>query len=67
MSAQLIRDESAQKVLAAYPQSAQKCLSDVRGLLLSAAQQHAITRIEECLKWGEPSYTTKGASPVRMA
>ncbi len=51
-----------------YPPAIQKKLSSIRQLILdTAAKTESITSLEETLKWGEPSYLTKGGSTIRMA
>ncbi len=45
-----------------YPASAQDALLGLRALIFSTAEKE----IKESLKWGEPSYTCKHGSPIRM-
>ena len=50
-----------------YPKSVQKQLLHLRELVLSVASEiDGLEKIEETLKWGEPSYLTKYGSTVRM-
>ncbi len=50
-----------------YPSSVQPKMSFLRSLVLETARESAeIDQIEECLKWGEPSFVTKHGSTLRM-
>ena len=50
-----------------YPKSVKKQLLHLRELVLSVASEiDGLEKIEETLKWGEPSYLTKYGSTVRM-
>ena len=50
-----------------YPKPVQKQLLSLRELVLSVASEiDGLEKIEETLKWGEPSYLTKYGSTVRM-
>ena len=50
-----------------YPKSVQKQLLHLRELILSTASDIAgLEKLEETLKWGEPSYLTKNGSTVRL-
>ena len=50
-----------------YPKSVQPQLLHLRELVLSAASKiNGLEKLEETLKWGEPSYLTKYGSTVRM-
>ncbi|WP_277479083.1 DUF1801 domain-containing protein [Catalinimonas alkaloidigena] len=50
-----------------YPELVREKMIKLRKLVLAAAEETAgIARVEECLKWGEPSYLTKHGSTVRM-
>ena len=59
-------DNSVETVLASYPPKAQKKLSELRALVVAAANDLQLPVLEETLKWGEPSYLTKHGSTVRM-
>ena len=58
------------KVFAAYPQPAKAKLLALRRLILATAKAtRGVGRIEEALKWGQPSYLTpetKSGSTVRI-
>jgi hypothetical protein len=50
-----------------YPLKVKKQLTFLRELILEvAAENEAITEIEETLKWGEPSYLVKKGSTIRI-
>ncbi|EAR10708.1 DUF1801 domain-containing protein [Reinekea blandensis] len=50
-----------------YPPEARLRLEHLRSLFLNLRDELGLGEVEESLKWGEPSYTVKGGSPVRMA
>ncbi len=57
-----------QNVLLTYPKHIQEKLTDIRQLILEVAQDiNALDKLEETLKWGEPSYLLKGGSTIRLA
>ena len=39
----------------------------LRGLILETAREQDISRLEETLKWGEPSYLARKGSTIRIA
>ena len=50
-----------------YPKSMRQKLMFLRQLVLdTASETEAVGVVEETLKWGEPSYVSKGGSPIRM-
>lgn len=54
-------------VFANYPENVRKRMCELRALILETAQEiDGVTRLEETLKWGEPSYLTKYGSTLRM-
>lgn len=64
---ELISDPKVKKVFDEYPKFAQKQMLYLRDLILSAAAEiEGLKKLEETLKWGEPSYLTKYGSTVRM-
>ncbi|TGN18227.1 DUF1801 domain-containing protein [Leptospira idonii] len=61
--------ESVAEVFAEYPDLIREKLLDLRDLILETAEETGVGRIEETLKWGEPSYLTqetKLGSTVRI-
>ena len=60
-------DEAVQQTIAAYPTAAQRRLRQVTRLMAREASRLGVERINATLKWGEPSYSTTGGSPLRLA
>lgn len=50
----------------AYPDNARIRLEELRSLILNVASELALGKVEESLKWGEPSYSVKTGTPIRM-
>lgn len=48
-----------------YPQNVQPILKQLRSLIFKVAEESQLD-LEETLKWGEPSYSAKQGSPIRM-
>ena len=64
---ELISDPRVKDVFEKYPKPVQARLRHLRALVLSAASEiNGLEKLEETLKWGEPSYLTKHGSTVRM-
>ncbi len=49
-----------------YPNRVSKKLHSIRSLIFEVAKQHQLGEVSETLKWGEPSYSVAGGSPIRM-
>ena len=50
-----------------YPESVRIKMLALRKLVIdTASETDGITKLEETLKWGEPSYLTKNGSTIRM-
>ena len=49
-----------------YPVKARERLNEIRELLYEVANEEKLGEITEGLKWGEPSYSAKKGSPIRM-
>ncbi len=63
-----IQNETIAAVFESYPPPMQEKLGVLRQLILdTAAELDEVDAIEETLKWGEPSYLTKGGSTIRIA
>ena len=64
----LIRtDPKVELVFKKYPVAAKNALLSLRRLILETAEEiEDIGKIEETLKWGEPSYLAKYGSTVRI-
>jgi hypothetical protein len=60
-------DPKVKKVFETYPKSVKKQLLHLRALVLETASEiDGLQKLEETLKWGEPSYLTKHGSTIRM-
>lgn len=67
MSLELHSNPEVEKVFKNYPKLVQKQMYALRELVLETAKEiEEITKLEETLKWGEPSYITKTGSTLRM-
>jgi len=49
-----------------YPEHIIPLMLQLRGLMFSVAENHNLGKVEETLKWGEPSYLVNKGSAVRM-
>lgn len=62
-----IENKEVRKVFDNYPKEIRKKLMLLRKLVIdTASETEGVTSLEETLKWGEPSYLTKGGSTIRM-
>jgi hypothetical protein len=62
-----VKAKPVAKVFQTYPEEIRGRLLHLRRLILDVAESTTgIGELEETLKWGEPSYLTKGGSTVRM-
>ena len=62
-----IENPEVVEVFNMYPKHMRQKLMLLRQLVLdTASETEGITKLEETLKWGEPSYVTKGGSTIRM-
>ena len=56
-----------QQVFDNYPATVKEKIQHLRSLILEAASEiDHITKLEETLKWGEPSYLVKKGSTIRI-
>lgn len=63
----IITDPKFEAKLATYPDVVRGKLQILRELVIKTAKEtQEITRLEETLKWGEPSFLTKTGSTLRM-
>ena len=60
-----MKTEIAEK-FATYPDDIRARLMSIREMILEIAAEHNLGAVDESLKWGEPSYTVKGGSPIRI-
>lgn len=64
----LISHPDVQITLDSYPPAAQRAIWKLRTLILDVAgRTDGVKKLEETLKWGEPSYLTKTGSTIRIA
>ena len=49
-----------------YPAAAKARLEELRSLIFHCATELGIKKVDESLKWGEPSYHAKTGSPIRI-
>lgn len=62
-----IENPEVARVFAGYPEPMRKKMMRLRQLVLdTASETEGVDKLEETLKWGEPSYLTKGGSTLRM-
>ena len=62
-----INNPEVAEIFDAYPKHIRKKMLFLRQLVFdTAAETDGLGEIEETTKWGEPSYTVKGGSTVRM-
>ncbi|NRA42454.1 MAG: DUF1801 domain-containing protein [Pseudomonadales bacterium] len=59
-------DKEIQNKFASYPYDAREKLEDIRKLIFNIAAEENLGDITEQLKWGEPSYSSKIGSPIRI-
>ena len=58
---------TVEAVFANYPAEMNKKMMALRQLILdTASETEGVAKLEETLKWGEPSYITKGGSTIRI-
>lgn len=64
---ELTTDPKVKAVFNDYPKSVQSQLLYLRELVISVASEiDGLEKLEETLKWGEPSYLTENGSTLRM-
>jgi hypothetical protein len=59
-------DPAVKQCFQQYPAAARARLEELRSLIFHCASELGITKIDESLKWGEPSYHAKTGSPIRI-
>ena len=63
----LIKNIEVEKIFNNYPESIRQKLMWLRQLIVDVASEtEGLNKLEETLKWGEPSYQTKGGSTIRI-
>lgn len=64
---EVIESPEVSTAISKYPKNIQEKLKILRSLILEiASETEDVNKIEESLKWGEPSYTTKNGSTIRI-
>ena len=64
---ELIKNPKVDEIFNNYPTEIRPKLLRLRQLVLdTAAETEIVDKLEETLKWGEPSYLTKNGSTIRM-
>ena len=64
---ELKTDPRVNEVFANYPDFVRDKMQFLRELVIETAEEtEGVTKLEETLKWGEPSFVTKNGSTLRM-
>lgn len=64
---QLTTNPKVEQVFANYPDFVRDKMQFLRELVIETAEEtEGVTKLEETLKWGEPSFVTKNGSTLRM-
>ncbi|MBZ0207248.1 MAG: DUF1801 domain-containing protein [Flavobacteriales bacterium] len=64
---EVITNPRVEEVFANYPEQVRGRMQQLRDLVIEVAEETpSISRLEETLKWGEPSFLTKHGSTLRM-
>ncbi len=64
---EIIKNPQVEAVFKNYPEFVQSKMRELRNLVIEVAKEtEGISRLEETLKWGEPSYLTRNGSTIRM-
>ena len=62
-----IENPEVARVFDSYPEPMRKKMLHLRQIVLdTASETEGVDALEETLKWGEPSYLTRGGSTIRM-
>ena len=59
-------DKAVKERFDQYPENARIRLEELRNLVFQVASELELGEVDETLKWGEPSYSVKTGSPIRM-
>lgn len=59
-------EKDVKKKFESYPNKIRPFLENIREMILDVAEEQNIGEVTETLKWGEPSYSTKQGSAVRL-
>jgi len=61
------QNHEVEEVFKLYPKPMRQKLMFLRQLVLdTASETESVNKVDETLKWGEPSYITKNGSTIRM-
>lgn len=52
--------------ISSYPENVKKALYTICDLIDEIAEEESLGKVEETLKWGEPSFLVKGGSTIRV-
>ncbi|MTI29957.1 DUF1801 domain-containing protein [Xanthovirga aplysinae] len=63
---EVITDPKVEEVFANYPDFVREKLQRLRELVIETAEEEGIQKLEETIKWGEPSFVTKNGSTLRI-
>lgn len=59
-------NQSIKQKFDTYPVEASVVIQELRALIYQVAEKHQLGDVTESLKWGEPSYSVVGGSPIRI-
>lgn len=62
----LTSNPKVQSVFDNYSEEVREKISNLRNLIIETAQELELEKLEETLKWGEPSYIAKHGSTIRI-
>lgn len=66
-SLQITTNPEVEAVFDRYPAAVREKMLHLRGLILECAREvELVAKLEETLKWGEPSYLTRHGSTIRI-
>ncbi|MCX7547607.1 DUF1801 domain-containing protein [Xanthomarina sp. F1114] len=64
---EVITDSRVEEVFSNYPDNVRDKMQFLREFIIETAEEtEGITKLEETLKWGEPSFVTKNGSTFRI-
>ncbi len=61
-----VTDENVENVFADFPPDVSKRLLEIRGLIRQVADEMQVATLQECLRWGEPSFIATKGSAIRL-
>ena len=64
---EIITSQEVDSIFSKYPEDVREKMMSLRKLVIETAKEtEGLTKLEETLKWGEPSFVTKKGSTIRM-